>query len=163
LCSKKAIAELAPQMATTLKEEQRDKHWENTDVPLEDVPPEMKCITSLSQVMPPEPGCIAAIIAREIGPPSSVEEPTVNDSLQEDDSNQALANFLVDVAVIPTTDTSNTGNSAPHSVPKGKVTNSQGEAISHNPPERPPATKRGAQQGQGENICCWRPCTCSRQ
>jgi len=38
------------------------------------------------------------------------------------------ANFLVD-AVISTTDTSNTGNSAPHSVPKGKVINSQGEAV----------------------------------
>ena len=55
LYSKKAIAELAPQMATTLKEEQRDKHWENTDVPLEDVPPEMKCITSLSLVSSPDP------------------------------------------------------------------------------------------------------------
>ena len=39
LCSKKAI-ELAPQMATTLKEEKGGKYWENSDVPLEDVPPE---------------------------------------------------------------------------------------------------------------------------
>ena len=89
LCSKKAIEELAPQMATTLKEEKEGKYWENTDVLLEDVPPEMKCITSLSQVMPPEPGCTAAIITREIGPPSTIEEATVSNPLQEDDSSQA--------------------------------------------------------------------------
>ena len=33
LYSKKAIEELAPLMAATLKEEQRGKYWENTDVP----------------------------------------------------------------------------------------------------------------------------------
>jgi len=40
--------------------------------------------------MSPEPGCIAAIITREIGPPSSIEEATVSNPLQEDDSNQAI-------------------------------------------------------------------------
>jgi len=50
----------------------------------------MKCIISLSQVMPLEPGCIAAIITREIGPPSLIEEATVSNPLQEDDSNQAI-------------------------------------------------------------------------
>ena len=75
-------------MATTLKDEEGGIYWENTDVPLEDVPPEMKCITS--QVMSPDPACIAAIITREIGPPLSIEEATVSNLLQEDDSNQAL-------------------------------------------------------------------------
>ena len=40
LCLKKAIEELAPQMATTLKDEKGGIYWENTDVPLVDVPPE---------------------------------------------------------------------------------------------------------------------------
>ena len=40
LCLKKAIEELAPQMATTLKEEKGGKCLENPDVALEDDPPE---------------------------------------------------------------------------------------------------------------------------
>ena len=88
----------------------------------------MKCTTSLSQVKPPLSGCIAAIITRELGPvPSSIEEATVRNPLQEDDSNQAPANFLVDVAVVATTESSNIATA--HSAPKGKVANSQGETV----------------------------------
>jgi len=36
--------------------------------------------------MPPEPGCTAAIITREIGPPSSIEEATVSNPLQENEA-----------------------------------------------------------------------------
>ena len=123
---KEAIERLVPQMATTRREGRQTLG--NPDVPLEDVPPEMKCTTSLSQVKPPLSGCIAAIITRELGPvPSSIEEATVRNPLQEDNSNQAPANFLVDVAVVATTESSNIATA--HSAPKGKVANSQGETV----------------------------------
>ena len=92
--SKKAIERLAPKMAATLKEK---KKWENPDVPLDDVPPKLNVITSLSQVKPHASGFLATLIARELGPSPSPEETINRDSLQEEESNQALANMLVDI------------------------------------------------------------------
>ena len=66
--SKQAIQTLAPHMATTLKEHKQGEQWNNPDVPLDDVPPEIKIITSLSQVKPPELGFVGALIKKRAWP-----------------------------------------------------------------------------------------------
>ena len=95
--SKKVIETLAPHMAATLKQEKQGMQWENPEVPLDDTPPGINIITSLNQVKPPRPGFISATITRGLGEPTSVGTIAAN-SPQEDDCNQALANFLVGVA-----------------------------------------------------------------
>ena len=152
--SKEIIETLVPLMAVVLKLEKQDKQWTKPDVPLDDIPPGINIITSLNQVKPSRPSFIAATIAQEHGAVTSVETPATN-SPQEDECNQALTNFLVDVAVIPDTVVDH-----PPSASKDKVANSQGAEVRVKTLlkgfERSSATKRSAQQRQGKKICSWR-------
>ena len=50
-------------MAVVLKREKEGKQWTNPDAPLDDIPPGINIITSLSQVKPLRPSFIAATIA----------------------------------------------------------------------------------------------------
>ena len=125
--SMRAIEHLAPQMASTLKAEKEGKQWKTPDIPLDDVPPEINIITSLSQLKPPEDGFLKATITRELGQLTSIEQATQRISIPEDAANQALANFLVDIAVIPSTESNDLSDTLSHIPPKGNVSNSQGE------------------------------------
>ena len=59
--SKKMIESLAPQMATTLKE---GKQWEESDVPLEDIPDNMHIVSSISDANVATANFISDLITR---------------------------------------------------------------------------------------------------
>ena len=118
--SKKMIESLAPQMAATLKE---GKQWEEPDVPLEDVPDNIHIVSSIQDVNIVMGDFISDIITRELGVNSLDTElsNTTGNSIS-DDSNQALANYLVDI--MPSTIDKDQTLSY-----KGRVFDSNGEQI----------------------------------
>ena len=99
--SKEILETVAPFVAVVLKQEKQGKQWTNPDDPLDDIPPGINIITSINQVKPPRPSFISATFAQELGAATSVETPARN-SLQEDECNKVLANFLVDEHVAVT-------------------------------------------------------------
>ena len=117
--SKKMIESLAPQMATTLKE---GKQWEEPDVPLEDIPDNMHIVSSISDANVATADFISDLITRELGVSSSETELSNPSNSIPDDSNQALANYLVDIMPL----TIDKDQSLSY---KGKVFDSQGEQI----------------------------------
>lgn len=123
-------------MATTLKKE---KQWDEPDVPLEDIPDNMRIVLRIPDVEIATGNIISDIIIRELGvssletesscPSNSITETGLSDASESSnpsnsapDSNQALANYLVDI--MPSTIDKDQSLSY-----KGKVFNSQGEQI----------------------------------
>ena len=117
--SKKMIDSLAPQMAATLKE---GKQWEVPDVPLEGIPENMHIISSKEDVNIVMDDFISDAITKELGVTGPGTESYSPDNSIPDDSNQALANYLVDI----TPSTVDKDQSLPY---KGKVFDSKGEQI----------------------------------
>ena len=107
-------------MAATLKE---GKQWEEPDVPLEDVPDNIHIVSSIQDVNIVMGDFISDIITRELGVNSLDTElsNTTGNSIS-DDSNQALANYLVDI--MPSTIDKDQSLSY-----KGRVFDSNGEQI----------------------------------
>lgn len=81
-------------MAVTLKE---SKQWEYPDVPLEDVPDNIRIVSSTQNVNIVMDDFISDIITRELGDVGSETEQSNPGNSIPDDSNQALANYLVDI------------------------------------------------------------------
>ena len=117
--SKTMIDSLAPQMAATLKE---GKQWEVPDVPLEGIPENMHIISSKEDVNIVMDDFISDAITKELGVSGPGTESYSPDNSIPDDSNQALANYLVDI----TPSTVDKDQSLPY---KGKVFDSKGEQI----------------------------------
>ena len=125
--SKEVIEQLAPQMAATLKFKNL---WETPPVPLEDVPPQISIVTDLNQLSPPDPDFMTVLNTRELGPISSTEVSRPGYLLQEDDSNQAIVNLIVDVALLPTSQTCESESSCSYlasNVGKGSVVDKVGD------------------------------------
>jgi len=145
--SKKMIENLAPQMAAMLKE---GKQWKEPDVPLEDVPDSIRIVSSIHDVNIVMGDFISDIITRELGISGS-ELPNPDNSIP-DESNQALANYLVDI--MPST--IDKDQSLPY---KGKVFDSKGEQIRATtllkglqPHREAPSKNRGKRFAAGEII-----------
>ena len=89
--SKQMIEKLVPQMAKVLKSAEK---WNDPDVPLDDVPEGIRLAYKLEDVIVPPSNFIADTISRELG---AVRNRTIDSHTTPSDSNQALANYLVDI------------------------------------------------------------------
>lgn len=90
--SKKVIEKLAPNMANVLKLE---KKWDAPDVPLEDVPSELRRVSHISQANPLSEAKIDTIMQKELGSVCNLSQGAATEEV--DDSTHALANMLVDI------------------------------------------------------------------
>ena len=99
--SKNVIQQLAPQMATVLT---KHNQWLQPDIPFDDIPDKVNIITNIDDVNALSDNFICELITHELGPVRNSNANTTQTSEQptdHDDSNQALANYLVDI--MPTT------------------------------------------------------------